>query len=109
VVSSSYGGSWDVTKLIDGSSQLGWSTQAGQTTNQWAIVELANSGTYAIDRVRLNPSATSGDGPEMNLRDFEIRVSMTDTQPSSFTTVVSATAPQQNAFFEYRFPAASAR
>jgi len=107
--SSNYGAGWDVTYLIDGTSVHGWSTVALQTANQYAIVALPYSSTYTIDRVRINPAATSGDPPGDDLRNFQVRVSTTDTNPSSFITVYSGTAPQQNAFYEYAFSPVQAK
>jgi hypothetical protein len=37
------------------------------------------------------------------VKDFEIRVSTTDANPNSFTTVFRGTTPKENAFFEYTF------
>ncbi len=107
--SSNYGGGWDVNYLIDGTSIHGWSTVALQTANQYAIVALPYSSTYTIDRVRINPAATSGDPPGDDLRNFQVRVSTTDTNPSSFITVYSGTAPQQSAFYEYAFSPVQAK
>jgi hypothetical protein len=108
-VSSNFGGQWDVSNLIDGSPDSGWSTNQAQVTNQSAIVELRDGATYAIDRVRLDPAATGGDASANGVQHFEVRVSTTDAQPTSFQTIVQGTAPRQNTFVELIFPAVPAR
>ena len=83
VYSSNYGGRWDVANLIDGRPDYGWSGTFGNTTGQYAIIALANGGTYAVDRVRINPAATGGDPSTCNLQDFEVRVSTTTTDSAA--------------------------
>ncbi|MFL5735353.1 MAG: discoidin domain-containing protein, partial [Chloroflexia bacterium] len=107
--SSNYGGGWDVAGLIDGDLNVGWSGDGGQTTNQYIIVRLPAGNTYTIDHVQIDPAATGGDGLANSMRDFEIRVSTTDTNTLSFTTVITGTTPQQNALFRYDFAPVQAK
>jgi len=107
--SSTYGGAWAPSKLIDGSQTLGWSSDFNQKTNQYVIVQLANGGTYTISKIRLNGSATGGDPQTCATKNFQIRVSTTDTQLSSFTTVLTATSPQQQSMTDYFFTPVQAR
>ncbi len=107
--SSSYGGVYGPEKMIDGTAG-GWSTAGGQTTNQWIIVALPGGNSYTIDRVRLNPYTPSGSGYAADsIRNFQVRVSTTDTQISSFATVYTGVAPQQNTFYEYSFTPVAAK
>jgi hypothetical protein len=107
--SSNFGGNWDVARLIDGSLTAGWSGASGQTTNQYIIVRLPAGNTYTIDHVQIDPAATSGDPSIYDMRDFQIRVSTTNTDTLSFTTVYTGTTPQQNALFRYDFAPVQAR
>ncbi|HKP53568.1 MAG TPA: discoidin domain-containing protein [Chloroflexia bacterium] len=108
--SSSYGGDLGPEKMIDGNPATGWSSASGGKTNQYIIVALPRGQTYSINKVRLNPYTPSHVNYENDsIQDFEIRVSTTDANPASFTTVYKGTAPKQNAFFDYTFPTAQAK
>jgi uncharacterized delta-60 repeat protein len=107
--SSSYGGAYGPEKMIDGTAG-GWSTAGGQVTNQWIIVALPGGNSYTIDSVRLNPYTAAGPSYAADsIRNFQVRVSTTDTQMSSFATVYTGVAPQQNAFYEYNFTPVAAK
>jgi len=109
-VSSNFGGNYDVSKMIDELLTTGWSTAAGANTNQHFIVELANGGTYAIDRMRLNPYTRSGAGfANDSIKDFQLRASTTDTALASFTTILNATAAQSDTLQEFTFTTTNAR
>src|SRR5205814_8624867 len=98
------GGGWDASLLIDGRTDRGWSSFAGQTANQVVIIALAGGGSNVIDRVRVDGSSTEGGPPADGLRDFEVRVSTTDLVVSSFPTVCSGTAPQASGWSGCLFP-----
>ena len=89
------GDPWDVSYLIDGRSDLGWSGDYLQTTDQRVIVQLANGGLFNVDRVCLNPAATSDFPPENDLRAFEIglaqELAFGDAGESSFTLLFAPT------------------
>ena len=108
-VSSNYGGGYDVTRLIDGQTTTSWCTTYGQTTNQFAIIELAHGSTYTINKVRLEPSAAFDQYQDDTIQRFEIQVSSTDTQPGSFRTIATGSARKLNTFVNINFPATTAR
>jgi VCBS repeat-containing protein len=76
--------------IIDGGSNpwSKWSSNPGQTTDQWITVDLAGDGPHLIERVVLIRYSTE-DAP----KDFEIRVSTTGTADGDFTSVFSGTLP----------------
>jgi hypothetical protein len=107
--SSDYGGGLMPKYMIDGNPETGWSTEPGKTTNQYIIVALPGGQTYSINKVRLNPFSPSRNYDTDSIKDFEIRVSTTDANPASFTTVFRGSAPMQNAFFDFTFSPAQAK
>ncbi len=107
--SSNYGGNWDQSKLIDGTADFGWAGTRDKITNQYVIVALPGNKTYTINKVRLNPTATGGDQLINSLKDFQIRVSVTDANPGSFTTVFAGTSTGENKLFEYTFASVQAK
>ncbi len=108
--SSDFGVGWKPERIIDGDLNTGWASAQGSNTNQYVIVALPRGQTYNINRVRINPWNTAPSCcPNDAMKDFEIRVSTTDANPNSFTTVFKGTTPMENAFFEYTFSAVQAR
>ncbi|HKC05144.1 MAG TPA: choice-of-anchor Q domain-containing protein [Patescibacteria group bacterium] len=107
--SGNFGDGWDVSFLIDDRTDLGWAGLENETTDQYVIVRLKDGVTHTINHVRLDPGATSGDLDEDGMKNFQIKVSTTDTDPGSFTTVFTGTAPETNALFDYSFSNVSAK
>ena len=109
-VSSDFGEGWKAERIIDGNLNTGWASNNGANTNQYVIVALPRGQTYNINKVRINPWNTAPSCcPDDAMKDFEIRVSTTDANPASFTTVFRGATPKENAFFDFTFPAAQAK
>ena len=104
VAASSHQTSYEPAKLLDDSGTTYWRSASGQRTDQWVDVELGGGRTYRIDRVRIQPRS----GTE-SLRDFEIRVSTTTTDPAAYTTVATGTTLSTGALQTFSFPATDAR
>ncbi|MBI4820916.1 MAG: PKD domain-containing protein, partial [Deltaproteobacteria bacterium] len=68
------------------------------------VLDLAGD-VRRIDFVRLRSEA----GTPIAVKDFELRVSSTDSLPESFTTVFAGTLPADNRSHAFRFPATPAR
>ena len=102
---SSYRGSGLPERAIDGIPNSAWSSDG--TVDQWLRVGLVGSagGTvHVVDRVVLR-----GRGTTTGLRNFEIRVSTTGSDPADFTTVFSGEVPQDNLDHDFTFPPVQAR
>jgi hypothetical protein len=96
--------------LIDGSTSDGWSSAAGQVSNQWLKIGFGQNTPYSIGAVVVDPGATHGHPTSNDLKDFQIRVSTTGTDDADFTTVFSGTAKQSHELQRFVFPqAVSAR
>lgn len=78
----------------------GWLTGWLQITNQWVKFSFPGGATYTVDRVRLTP----GYYPSERVKDFRIDVSTTTADDASFTTVLTATADNNNGMQEFVFP-----
>ncbi|MEO1058757.1 MAG: PKD domain-containing protein, partial [Actinomycetota bacterium] len=93
-------------EIIDGSIFFDsrWQTAAGQDTDQFVIVELAGQGRDVIDSfdVYTRDSAQS-------VRDYRVEVSVTGTDPSDFTTVLSGTLPRVDGTETMTLPPVRAR
>jgi hypothetical protein len=108
--SSDFGSGWKPERIIDGKLDTGWASDNGKNTNQYVIVALPGGQTYNVNRVRINPWNTAPSCcPNDAIKDFEIRVSTTDANLNSFTTVFRGATPMENAFFEYTFSPVQAK
>jgi hypothetical protein len=90
--------------LIDGSTNDGWSSAAGQVANQWVKIGFGKNTPYSIGAVVIDPGATNGHPTSNDLKDFQIRASTTGTDDADFTTVFSGTAKQSHALQRFVFP-----
>ena len=90
--------------LIDGNTNAGWSSGAGQVTNQWVKVGFGQNTPYSIGAVVIDPGATNGHSAANDLKDFQIRVSTTGTDDADFTTVFSGTAKHSHVLQRFVFP-----
>ncbi len=90
--------------LIDGNTNSGWSSAAGQVTNQWVKIGFGKNTPYSIGAVVINPGATHGHSTANDLKDFQIRVSTTGTDDANFNTVFSGTVKQSHALQRFVFP-----
>ncbi len=86
--SSEFGGRWLASFLIDGDADAGWASGPGSPSArpEYVIVDLAGD-LQTIDRIRINPSATGGDGGAHNVSRFAVLISSTDAEPESFEEV----------------------
>jgi RHS repeat-associated protein len=103
VVASS-GGNADV--LLDYIEGPPWITPA--RTNQFAIIQLGGTNAQTINGVRVGAWTGSISGGDQ-IRDFEVWVSSTTTDPPAFDKVLAATVPPATAMQDFFFPAVSAR
>ena len=105
IVASS-GGSPDV--LLDYIEGPPWITPA--RTNQFAVIQLGGTDPQTISGVRVGPWSSSINGTDQ-IRNFEVWVSSTTTDPSAFVNVLTTTMPPNTAMQDFSFPggAVSAR
>ena len=100
-VSSEFSASFPASTLLNAdSADRYWATGSGQTTGQWIIVLLAGGGTYLVDRVQVMPASNSGE----RVRDFDVAVSATTADDAAFTTVLTATASNDNTLQTFALP-----
>ncbi|HEX6386016.1 MAG TPA: discoidin domain-containing protein, partial [Anaerolineae bacterium] len=85
-------------------SNTAWRTASGQVTDQWLTIRLIEGAPYLIDRIRLK-GASGTSSP----KDFEIRVSNTTLDDTSFTTVLNGTLPSDGQFHWFTLPPVEAR
>jgi RHS repeat-associated protein len=75
------------TNALDDSSSSAWTTLSGQNANQSLTIRLPQGALHTFDGIRLrNESNTRG------VRQFEVRVSTTTSDPGAFSTVLTDTA-----------------
>jgi len=101
--SSTQGPFWQATNINDGRLDYGWASASGKTSNQWVKLGFAGGKTYRLTGVLIDPAATHGDPNTADLKDFEIRVSITGTADSDFTTVFTGTCDQRSALQSFQF------
>lgn len=75
------------TNALDDNSSSAWTTLSGQTANQSLTIRLPQGAPHTFDRIRLRNEANA-----RGVRQFEVRVSTTTSDPAAFTTVFSGTA-----------------
>jgi hypothetical protein len=90
--------------LIDGSTNDGWSSGAGQVANQWVKIGFGQNTAYSIGAVVVDPGATHGHPATNDLKDFQIRVSTTGTDDADFSTVFSGTAKHSHVLQRFVLP-----
>jgi RHS repeat-associated protein len=95
------GGAASATNLI-GYFAGGW--QTNNSPGQFAIIRLAGGKSYTIEGVRLATWYDSGYGFPTGVKDFEVWVSNTTPDDTSFTKVLTATAPFVPNTTEFLFP-----
>ena len=99
------GSAGKVEHIHDGLLSQGWESAAGQVSNQFVKVGFLGGNLYRVAAVIIDPAATYGDPPSEDLKDFEIRVSTTDTADASFTTVFRGRCRQSASLQKFSFPA----
>ncbi len=93
-------------------TQIGWESASNQNVDQSLTLSLYNNEVRNINRVSLRPGWVNEFGyaqPGMSPKDFEIQVSTTDEQDSSFTTVFSGTLQAADKLQHFYFDAIPAR
>jgi RHS repeat-associated protein len=75
---------------FDSDVQSIWFSQSNSTTNVWVKTALADGAIQKIYGVRINPVNDFGNG-QRGPKDFDIRVSVTTSDDSAFTTFYSGT------------------
>lgn len=94
--SSSKGSHWPVGQINDARLDKGWESGAGSVQGQTLTFSFAGNQAYRISDVIIDPAATGGDPAAADLKDFQIRVSNTGTEPSDFVTVAQSTVKQED-------------
>lgn len=92
---------------LDPSSGV-WSTASGQTTNQWIKLLMPRGELTNINHMALRPAIASN-GLYGAPKDFELQVSVTDSNDSSFATVLSGSFANNTQLQDYYFPTTQAR
>ena len=98
------GSAGKVEHIHDGLLSQGWESAAGQVSNQFVKVGFLGGNLYRVAAVIIAPAATYGDPSSEDLKDFEIRVSTTDTADSSFTTVFRGRCRQAASLQKFSLP-----
>jgi sugar lactone lactonase YvrE len=95
---------WHVAHIDDGLLTFGWESAPGMTTNQSVRIGFTPSRLYRVFEVIIDPAATGGDPPSMDLKDFQIRVSSSGTAQGDFTTVFTGRCKQQAKLVIFKLP-----
>ncbi len=98
---------WNSKWIDDGRLDFGWASGAGQTTGQFVILSLPGSGTHSIRGVVIDPAATHGQPATDDLKDFEIRISVTNSSDSAFVTVFKGTTAASDTLQRFDLPLAT--
>jgi RHS repeat-associated protein len=90
-----------------------WRTGNSQTTDQWLKLSLPGSDLYTIDHVALMPGSVvcgfSCSDFNVSPKDFEVQVSTTDANDSSFVTAFAGTLKNTNLLQHFSFTPVQAR
>ncbi len=102
IYSASYGGGVNNADGLLGYSRGGFVTSG--TTNEFAIIRLGGATVHSLKGVRLATWYDSGYGSGTAVKDFEVWVSTTTPDQSSFTRVLTATAALVGNVQTFMFP-----
>jgi RHS repeat-associated protein len=107
-------GQWAPENAFDIDTVHPWHTAIGQFTNQWLKLSLPGDDLYTIDHVALLPGSIGcGSSVCLNFtvspKDFELQVSTTDANESSFTTAFAGTLSMTNLLQHFSFTPVQAR
>ena len=100
--SASYGSGLNSADGLLGYGRGGFVTNG--TTNEFAIIQLGGATSRNLQGVRLATWYDAGFGSSTAVKDFEVWVSNTTTDPSSFTKVLTATAAFVGPIQTFMFP-----
>ncbi len=99
----SFGGTYNTPDPMLGYNRGGWVTTS--TANQFATIQLGRGRVYTLDGVKLATWYDSGYGYPTGVKDFEVWVSATTPDDSSFTKVLTATVVFNPQLQTFLFPA----
>ncbi|PYS41722.1 MAG: hypothetical protein DMF71_10775, partial [Acidobacteria bacterium] len=101
IASSGFTGSaFSADKLLDDNNGTFWNAPAA--TNQFATMQFFDQQNVYIDRVRLQ--SNQGSVNVSTVKDFEVQISSTTSDPSSFVAVLTATLLNNGQLQEFVFP-----
>src|SRR5439155_248233 len=101
IASSGFTGSaFSADKLLDDNNGTFWNAPAA--TNQFATMQFFDQQNVYIDRVRLQ--SNQGSVNVSTVKDFEVQISSSTSDPSSFVTVLTATLLNNGQLQEFVFP-----
>jgi sugar lactone lactonase YvrE len=95
-----------VAHIHDGLLTQGWISGSGSPAGQSVTVGFLGGAAYRIASVIIDPAATDNQPASEDLKDFAVRVSTTDTRPSSFTRVLTGRCKQSATLQRFAFPVA---
>lgn len=107
-VSSTFGGDFAAENLLDDSPLTGWSSRSDDTA-PYIIFEVNSGATVLLDGVAFNGFAASPGFERDSVRGFEVAVATTQGGPETYTVVLQAESPQENADQTYAFDPVAAR
>lgn len=105
VVHSSTGGYSAPNLALDVDSGGNWFSNSGQNSNQWVKIILPGANVWTIDRIRLQ-QCDCGTG---RTKDFEVAVSTTTADDSSFVPVYTGILRNDALTHDFLFPAIQAK
>ncbi len=73
------------------------------------MISLGNGELWKLTDVLIDPAATKGDLPASDMKDFEILVSTTGSDPSDFSSVLSATCAESNGLQDFKLSGVTAK
>ncbi len=106
--SSTFGGDFAASNLLDGDRATGWSSREGDTA-PYLIFEVAGGAPLTLDGVVFNGFSASPGFEDDSVRAFAVGVATALVAPEAFTTVLEAESPRQNVQREYPFEPVTAR
>ena len=107
-VSSTFGGGYEAERLLDGDLTTGWSSR-GDDEAPYLIFEVGGGRPVMLDGVVLDGFSSSPGYASDSLQVFEVGVALSVAPLESFTTVLQAASPLENALRTYTFPPVEAR
>jgi hypothetical protein len=95
---------WDVTNINDGDLRSGWQSAQGSIANESLTFKFASLATYDITDLLLDCTAVQGESADNDLKDFQVWVSTTNTDPKSFSKVLDGQCKRQTGLQEFKLP-----
>jgi len=106
--SSSYGGSFEPDRVLDGNPRTQWATETGKVSEEWLIAELAGGTTQRISGIGINPWGEPS-YTDCALNRFTLQASTTGTEPGDFRTVISDACDYADQLQRFEFEPIEAR